>query len=107
MSRSTLSPPAIGDKISYTDDVGDDWVHRIEAEKALPREPGTTYPRCLTGRRACPPEDCGGPWGYANFTEAIADPGHEEHDELLEWAGGAFDSSQLDVEDINKALAAQ
>ncbi|MFE1521508.1 plasmid pRiA4b ORF-3 family protein [[Kitasatospora] papulosa] len=97
--------PAVGDEISYTYDIGDDWVHRIEVEKALPRDPGTVYPCCLTGRRACPPEDCGGPWGYANFLEAITDPGHEEHDELLEWVGGAFDPSQFDVKDINKRLA--
>ncbi|MFI1332737.1 plasmid pRiA4b ORF-3 family protein [Streptomyces sp. NPDC020845] len=97
--------PAVGDKISYTYDFGDDWVHRIEVEKVLPRDPGTAYPRCLTGRRACPPEDCGGPWGYANFTEAIADPGHEEHNELLEWVGGAFDPSHFDIEEINKRLA--
>ncbi|MFB7632333.1 plasmid pRiA4b ORF-3 family protein [Streptomyces sp. NPDC056149] len=81
-----------------------DWVHPIEVEKALPRDPGVAYPRCLTGRRACPPEDCGGPWGYANFIEAITEPRHEKHDELLEWVGGAFDPSRFDVEDINKRL---
>nr|WP_204165954.1 plasmid pRiA4b ORF-3 family protein [Streptomyces sp. NEAU-S7GS2] len=62
------------------------------------------YPRCLTGRRACPPEDCGGPWGYANFIEAITDPRHEEYGELLEWVGGSFDPSRFDAEDINKRL---
>ncbi|MFD7710146.1 hypothetical protein [Streptomyces sp. NPDC059786] len=46
-------------------------------------------------------------WGYANFVEAITDPGHEEHDELLEWVGGAFAPDQFDVEDINKRLAAR
>ncbi|WP_419995027.1 plasmid pRiA4b ORF-3 family protein [Streptomyces boninensis] len=99
--------PAAGDRISYTYDFGDDWGHRIEVEKVLPKEPGTAYPRCLTGRRACPPEDCGGPWGYANFLEAITDPGHEEHDELLEWVGGAFDPTQFNIEDINKLLTAR
>ncbi|MFD7297922.1 plasmid pRiA4b ORF-3 family protein [Streptomyces sp. NPDC059897] len=98
--------PAAGDKIRYTYDFGDDWAHHIEVEKVLPRDTGTTYPRCLTGRRACPPEDCGGPWGYANFVEAITDPGHEEHDDLLEWVGGAFDPTQFNAEDINRRLAA-
>ncbi|GGV25215.1 hypothetical protein GCM10010277_06070 [Streptomyces longisporoflavus] len=59
--------PSAGDRISYAYDFGDDWVHHIEVEKALPRDPGVTYPRCVTGRRACPPEDCGGPWGYSNL----------------------------------------
>ncbi|WP_240654101.1 plasmid pRiA4b ORF-3 family protein [Streptomyces sp. AcE210] len=48
-----------------------------------------------------------GPWGYANFIEAVTDPGHEEHDELLEWVGGTFDPVQFDVEDINKRLTAR
>lgn len=96
--------PATGDKIDYTYDFGDDWVHRIQVEKVLPKEAARTYPRCVTGRRACPPEDCGGPWGYAGVLEAIADPAHEQHEELLEWIGGAFDSNHLDIEAINKAL---
>ncbi|MFI0237812.1 plasmid pRiA4b ORF-3 family protein [Streptomyces sp. NPDC016845] len=96
-----------GDRISYTYDFGDDWVHRVEVEKVLPEEPGTVYPRCVTGRRACPPEDCGGPWAYPDFLEAIADPDHEEHDELLEWAGGAFDPDAFDADDINARLAAR
>ncbi|MFD5121327.1 plasmid pRiA4b ORF-3 family protein [Streptomyces sp. NPDC058385] len=96
--------PAVGDRIGYTYDFGDDWVHHIEVEKTLPRAPGTAYPHCLTGRRACPPEDCGGPWGYANFLEAITDLGHEEDDELLEWVGGTFDPSHFDLEDTNKRL---
>jgi Plasmid pRiA4b ORF-3-like protein len=98
--------PAVGDKITYTYDFGDDWVHRIETEKILPKEPDTAYPRCVTGRRACPPEDCGGPWGYANFLEAIADPKHEQHEELLEWNDGPFDPDHLDIEDINQLLTA-
>lgn len=99
--------PAAGDKIAYTYDFGDDWVHRIETEKILPKEPGTAYPHCVTGRRACPPEDCGGPRGYANFLEAITGPKHEQHEELLEWIDGPFDPHHLDIEDINKLLTAR
>lgn len=99
--------PAAGDTISYTYDFGDGWVHHIEVEKVLPTAPGTTYPRCLTGRRACPPEDCGGPWGYADFLAAITDTQHEQHEELLDWIGGTFDPDHLDIDAINKHLTAR
>jgi hypothetical protein len=50
----------------------------------------------VEGARACPPEDCGGVWGYAEFVEAIRNPEHEQHEELLEWAGGTFDPEAFD-----------
>jgi hypothetical protein len=75
----------------YTYDFGDGWEHSVTLEAILPREPGLDYPRCLAGERACPPEDCGGVYGYAEFLEAIQDPEHEEHQSMLEWVGDAFD----------------
>jgi len=55
-------------------------------------------------KRACPPEDCGGIWGYSGFLEAIEDVNHPEHDNMLEWIGGEFDSKKFDVESINREL---
>ena len=75
----------------YEYDFGDGWQHEILFEGRPAAEPGKRSPLCLEGEGACPPEDVGGVWGYADFLEAIADPDHEEHDELLEWAGGKFD----------------
>jgi Plasmid pRiA4b ORF-3-like protein len=75
----------------YEYDFGDGWLHEVLFEGRLQADPGAKYPLCLEGARACPPEDVGGVWGYADFLEAIADPEHEEHRELLEWAGGKFD----------------
>ena len=66
-------------KFSYEYDFGDSWEHIIQLEKILPAEKGVHYPLCLDGKRACPPEDVGGVWGYQNFLEAIADPRHEQH----------------------------
>jgi hypothetical protein len=91
-------------KFTYTYDFGDNWEHVIEVEKELPAEPGVAYPRCVAGKRACPPDDCGGPWGYADFLEAIQDPKHPEHEELLEWAGGEFDPEHFDIEAVNEEL---
>jgi hypothetical protein len=84
----------------YTYDFGDNWKHQIRLEKILPREEGVTYPVCISGKRACPPEDCGGAWGYARFLEAIRNPEDEEHEEILEWIGGDFDPEYFDPEEV-------
>ncbi len=91
-------------QLSYEYDFGDSWTHEVLLEKVLAPEPGVSYPRCTAGKRACPPEDCGGVWGYADFLEAIADPEHERHEELLEWVGSEFDPEQFDVAEANAAL---
>jgi hypothetical protein len=91
-------------KFSYVYDMGDNWDHTIQVEKVLPAEAGVRYPRCVAGKRACPPEDCGGPWGYAGFLDAIQDPEHEQHEELLEWVGGEFDPEAFDIEAVNEDL---
>ncbi|MBF0556279.1 MAG: plasmid pRiA4b ORF-3 family protein, partial [Nitrospirae bacterium] len=67
------------------------WEHVILLEKILPRDDiSIKYPICIDGKRACPPEDCGGAWGYEELLEAIADPNHKEHAEMLEWVGEDF-----------------
>jgi Plasmid pRiA4b ORF-3-like protein len=91
-------------KFFYEYDFGDSWEHELLVEKILPRDEGKRYPVCLTGKGACPPEDCGGIWGYASFLEAIRDPEHPEHDEMLEWVGGEFDPDILDLDDVNREL---
>jgi len=58
------------------------------------------YPVCVAGKRACPPEDCGGIWGYQNFLEAVMNPFHEEHKETLEWVGGKFDAEAFDPNEV-------
>jgi len=84
----------------YEYDFGDGWQHRIVFEGYPTRE--AEYPLCVEGERACPPEDIGGPWGYAEYLEAIADPHHESHAEFLEWSGPfdpeAFDASKATQE---------
>ncbi len=104
--RVTLNQiaPRRGSTCTYEYDFGDGWNHLIEVEDELPAETVTTpVPRCLGGERACPPEDCGGPYGYADLLEAVADPKHPEHDTYLEWAEG-FDSERFDVDGVNRIL---
>jgi len=86
---------------NYTYDFGDNWLHKIQLEKILPREQIVNYPICIKGKRACPPEDCGGIWGYEELLEIIKNPGHEEYEEMLEWLGGDFDPEHFDVKEIS------
>ena len=85
---------------NYIYDFGDNWEHKIQLERILPRDKNVEYPICLAGRRACPPEDCGGVWGYEGFLEAIKNPKHPEHEEMLEWIGGEFDPEHFDPEEV-------
>lgn len=78
----------VRDSFRYTYDFGDCWEHKITVEKSIPITAGMTVPTCTAGRRACPPEDCGGPWGYTELLEILADPSHPGHDERVLWVGG-------------------
>lgn len=93
-----------GVKAVYTYDFGDTWEHKIVIEKRLAPESGRAYPVCLAGERHCPPEDCGGIPGFYNLLEAIRDPEHEEHEELLDWVGGGFDPEAFSVDEVNLRL---
>jgi len=93
-----------GQKLRYTYDFGDGWDHAIVVEKILPADSGARYPLCVAGKRACPPEDCGGPYAYEELLEALGDPRHERHEELTEWVGGEFDPEAFDLNDVNNRL---
>lgn len=86
--------------ILYVYDFGDDWHHVVLYEGAVPTELRAAYPRCVSGARKCPPEDCGGVHGYAEFIGAIKDPKHPEHSALLQWAGGSFNPDEFDPKEV-------
>jgi hypothetical protein len=89
----------------YEYDFGDSWEHRIIVEKILDPDPAVAgLAQCLAGERACPPDDCGGVYGYANLLEAIMDPKHEEYEDMMEWLGGKFDPEAFDCDRINRYL---
>jgi len=85
-------------------DFGDGWEHHVVVEDVVDSA-APPHPQCLAGRRACPPEDAGGPGGYAELLEALADPGHEEHAAMLEWVGGSFDPDAFDLDAVNARLS--
>jgi hypothetical protein len=97
-----------GDLLRYTYDFGDDWEHDIVVEETRAAVPGETYPSCMAGKGACPPEDCGGAWGYAGLKQILADPTHEDHQDMLEWlgldAGKDFNPKEFSVAGVNARL---
>lgn len=97
--KSLLNAPK--DKVIYEYDFGDDWEHLVEVKKVHDAEPGKTYPQAIGGAMACPPEDCGGIWGYKDMLEKLQEKGTAEYEELVEWLGSDFDPKVLDLEKIN------
>lgn len=85
-SRSWHALPAL-----YAYDFGDDWAHVLTHEGIEPAKASLNYPRCLSGARRCPPEDCGGAHSYEEFLKVIANRKHPEHAAMLEWVGGTYD----------------
>ncbi len=94
-----------GGRVLYNYDFGDDWMHEVRLEKEVPLEKGASLPQCLEGKRACPPEDCGGIYGYGDIVRMLKDPKFEPEngprEELLEWLGDEFDPEAFDVEAVN------
>ncbi|AFY68785.1 plasmid pRiA4b ORF-3 family protein [Thalassoporum mexicanum PCC 7367] len=91
-------------KFFYQYDFGDGWDHIILVEKILPIDPEVSYPICIKGKRACPPEDCGGVWGYMDLIDILQDPEHPDHESMLEWVDDGFDPNRFDLDAANKLL---
>lgn len=92
-------------KFVYSYDFGDGWRHEIQIERELEAESGQRQASCIGGENACPPEDSGGPFGYPSMLDAMSDPQHEQHEEILEWMGEDFDPLRFDLAATNRRLA--
>ncbi|WP_242541927.1 plasmid pRiA4b ORF-3 family protein [Leptolyngbya sp. Cla-17] len=90
--------------VFYVYDFGDEWVHQITVEKILPMQSEQPYPTCLAGKRACPPEDYGGSWGYAALLKILKNPRHREYRERKEWVGRKFSPEAFDFKEVNEQL---
>jgi pRiA4b ORF-3-like protein len=95
--------PGVGAEFEYVYDFGDYWQHELLLEAIVLSAPDATYPRCIGGERNGPPEDVGGAGGYEDYLEAMADPNHERHEELMAWRG-PFDPDAFSVEKVNRQL---
>lgn len=96
--------PELDAEVLYLYDFGDYWQHDIRLEAVSQPESGTTYPRLLDGARSCPPEDCGGPGGYAELLEILLDPVHEEFEQMCTWVGPRFNAEVFSVAAVNQRL---
>ncbi len=92
------------EEIEYEYDFGDSWHHEIILEEILPADANEKYPVCTDGQMACPPEDCGGIWGYYGMLEIIGNPEHEEYEEYMQWLGREFNPEEFDKDSVNKRL---
>jgi hypothetical protein len=94
----------ISKQCKYEYDFGDGWVHTILLEKVLSAVLGQKYPKCLAGKRACPPDDCGGIGGYERLVDILKHPKHPEHKEMMEWLGldfpDDFDPTQFNPSEV-------
>lgn len=92
--------------IKYLYDFGDSWEHTVKIERITDAVPGLAYSVLTDATGRCPPEDVGGPWGYAEFLDALVDPAHENHAEMKDWIGKTFDPAAVDVERLADDVAA-
>lgn len=92
------------DRMIYEYDFGDSWEHEIILEKVKDKTGKDDVLTCLTGKNNCPPEDCGGIWGYYSMLEILKDPKHEEYEDYIGWLGEDFDPTEFDINDVNDML---
>ena len=96
--------PNVDALFTYEYDFGDCCEHDVLLEKILPSDKAFKHPVCLDGANACPPEDCGGSSGYADYVKAMADLKHPEHESMVNWNGSKWDATAFSVEAANKGL---
>lgn len=94
------------DRMTYEYDFGDGWLHDVVLEESLPPGQGGPFFLVEAGKRACPPEDIGGIYGYFGFLEVLADPNHPNHREMIDWVGDPFDPEAFGVDEVNRAIHA-
>ena len=91
-------------RFTYEYDFGDGWDHDVVVEGTSAAPASLKFAVCLEGENACPPEDCGGPGGYAALLESLADPDAGDHADIVRWLGKDFDPFAFSVADTNVAL---
>lgn len=95
--------PRVGTQFLYLYDFGDSWHHDLLLEAVIMADVTLQYPRCVAGERRTPPEDVGGTPGYEDYLDALADPDHEKHENMLRWRG-PFDPQSFSADEVNSRL---
>lgn len=94
--------PGVGRKFKYEYDFGDSWEHTVKVEAILEPEEGMTYPVCVKGKRACPPEDVGGVWAAGEAEPSAIQTAKGA--EMFEWVGNDLQPEESDLEQVNSRL---
>jgi Plasmid pRiA4b ORF-3-like protein len=105
-TKFRLADLAAADRIEYEYDFGDGWEHELVIEARTVAAEDGVYPACVAGGGACPPEDCGGSYGFAELKELLNGPPSPEREEMLDWAGGDYEPGRFDLSAANAAVAA-
>lgn len=96
--------PAVGSELRFDYDFGDGWEHDVVVEAIEPVDPAATYPSCVDGARACPPDDVGGPHGYQEMLDVLADPRLEDPNQVRAWARDGWAADRFDVAEAGTAM---
>lgn len=91
-------------RLTYDYHFGPGWRVDIKIEKTVPLQKKQTYPQCLAGERAGPPEDCGGLEAFHDMLDCLKDPKTDLAREWLSWLGPDYDPARCDPAKINQAL---
>ena len=94
----------VHNSFTYLYDFGDDWIHQVLIEAILPADASLEYPVCIKGIRACPPEDCGGIWGFESLLDILGDSSHPDYESMAEWVGPNFDPEAFDLDMVNRRM---
>jgi hypothetical protein len=92
--------------LKYLYDFGDGWEHTVKIERITDALPGVSYPILLDAKGRCPPEDVGGPPGYGELLDVLANPKHKRHAEMTEWHGTTFDPRDAGTQNLSDAVDA-
>lgn len=91
----------LGVTAKYLYDYGDDWYHTVILEGYILNDSQVKYPVIVGGERPCPPEDCGGIWGYKNLIKTLSNPKNEEYEALKEWVGEDWSPEKFDPNQVS------
>ena len=96
--------PREKDTLGYLYDFGDSWQHKLTVSKVVEARTGLPVPACLSGKGACPPEECGGVYAHREVLEALADPGHRDHAEQVDLWGDDLDPEAFSLDQADRRL---
>jgi hypothetical protein len=94
----------VGNTVTYEYDFGDGWMHQLELVEISTHPTDEVLPQIIGGENACPPEDCGGTYGYKELKEVLLNPKHPEHKSTRRWVGNKFDPMVCDLKTIKQKL---